>query len=110
VHTVYHRQQRGAVDSESLAFSQYGTRIRDWVRSRIHRAFTTTTTTVRNEQLAALALRHAVPAVYQGRKFAAAGGLASYGRFLVLPANLAPAVAFTKARPFASTRPARSLY
>jgi len=32
-----------------------------------------------NEQLAALALRHAVPAVYQGRKFAAAGGLASYG-------------------------------
>jgi putative tryptophan/tyrosine transport system substrate-binding protein len=33
----------------------------------------------RSEQLAALALRHAVPSVYQYREFAAAGGLMSYG-------------------------------
>jgi putative ABC transport system substrate-binding protein len=33
----------------------------------------------RSEQLAALALRHAVPTVYQDRAFAAAGGLMSYG-------------------------------
>jgi putative ABC transport system substrate-binding protein len=33
----------------------------------------------RAEQLAALALRHAVPAIYQFREFAAAGGLVSYG-------------------------------
>jgi putative ABC transport system substrate-binding protein len=31
------------------------------------------------EQLAALTVRHAVPAIYQSRVFAAAGGLASYG-------------------------------
>ena len=35
--------------------------------------------TTRQEQLAALAVRHAVPAVSQNREFAAAGGLASYG-------------------------------
>ena len=35
--------------------------------------------TSRQEQLAALALRHAVPTVYQNRGFVAAGGLASYG-------------------------------
>jgi putative ABC transport system substrate-binding protein len=33
----------------------------------------------RHEQLAALALRHAVPSIYQDRTFAAAGGLMSYG-------------------------------
>jgi putative tryptophan/tyrosine transport system substrate-binding protein len=33
----------------------------------------------RSEQLAALALRHAVPAIYQYPEFAAAGGLMSYG-------------------------------
>jgi putative tryptophan/tyrosine transport system substrate-binding protein len=33
----------------------------------------------RSKQLAELALRHAVPAFYQYREFAAAGGLASYG-------------------------------
>jgi putative tryptophan/tyrosine transport system substrate-binding protein len=35
--------------------------------------------TSRIEQLAALALRHAVPAIYQWREFAVAGGLLSYG-------------------------------
>jgi putative ABC transport system substrate-binding protein len=35
--------------------------------------------TGRGEQLAALALRHAVPAIYESRAFAAAGGLMSYG-------------------------------
>jgi putative ABC transport system substrate-binding protein len=33
----------------------------------------------RSEQLAALALRHGVPAIYQFRAFAAAGGVMSYG-------------------------------
>jgi putative ABC transport system substrate-binding protein len=33
----------------------------------------------RSEQLAALAVRHAVPAIFQFRAFAAAGGLMSYG-------------------------------
>jgi ABC-type uncharacterized transport system substrate-binding protein len=33
----------------------------------------------RSEQLAALALRYAVPSIYQYRPFAAAGGLMSYG-------------------------------
>jgi ABC-type uncharacterized transport system substrate-binding protein len=35
--------------------------------------------TSRQEQLAALSLRHGVPAVYENRGFAAAGGLVSYG-------------------------------
>jgi putative ABC transport system substrate-binding protein len=33
----------------------------------------------RTKQLAALTVQHAVPAVYQWREFAAAGGLLSYG-------------------------------
>jgi putative ABC transport system substrate-binding protein len=33
----------------------------------------------RSEQLGALSIRHAVPAIYQIRSFAAAGGLVSYG-------------------------------
>jgi putative ABC transport system substrate-binding protein len=33
----------------------------------------------RREQLVALASRHTVPAIYEGRGFAAAGGLMSYG-------------------------------
>ena len=33
----------------------------------------------RNDQLAALTVRHAVPAIFQFREFAAAGGLISYG-------------------------------
>jgi putative ABC transport system substrate-binding protein len=33
----------------------------------------------RAEELAALGLRHTVPAVFQTREFAAAGGLVSYG-------------------------------
>ena len=35
--------------------------------------------TGRSEQLAALAVRHAVPTVFENREFAAAGGLMSYG-------------------------------
>ena len=35
--------------------------------------------TSRSEQLAALMAKHAVPAIYKGREFAAAGGLLSYG-------------------------------
>jgi putative ABC transport system substrate-binding protein len=35
--------------------------------------------TSQSEQLAALALRHAVPTIYQNRDFAVAGGLLSYG-------------------------------
>jgi putative tryptophan/tyrosine transport system substrate-binding protein len=39
--------------------------------------------TARSEQLAALAVRHAVPAVYQFREFVSAGGLMSYGTTVV---------------------------
>jgi putative ABC transport system substrate-binding protein len=35
--------------------------------------------TDRKEQLGALSLRHRVPAIYQSRDFAAAGGVMSYG-------------------------------
>jgi putative ABC transport system substrate-binding protein len=35
--------------------------------------------TSRSEQLAALTIRHAVPTIYQGREFAVAGGLMSFG-------------------------------
>ena len=39
----------------------------------------------RNGQIAALALRHALPAIYQWREFAAAGGLISYGPSVAEP-------------------------
>jgi len=39
--------------------------------------------TIHSEQLAALALRHALPAIYQYPEFTAAGGLMSYGNSLM---------------------------
>jgi putative ABC transport system substrate-binding protein len=39
--------------------------------------------TSRSRQLGALAVRHAVPAVYENREFTAAGGLASYGGAII---------------------------
>ena len=41
--------------------------------------YTNTLFSTRSEQLAALAMRHAVPAISPYREFAAAGGLMSYG-------------------------------
>jgi putative ABC transport system substrate-binding protein len=40
-------------------------------------------------QLAALAIRHAVPTIYKGREFAAAGGLVSYGTSITSSYHLA---------------------
>jgi putative ABC transport system substrate-binding protein len=37
----------------------------------------------RSEQLAALTIRHAMPAIYQFREFVSAGGLMSYGTTIV---------------------------
>ncbi len=45
--------------------------------------------TTRSEQLAALAVRHAVPTIYQYRGFAAAGGLMSYGGSIADPYRIA---------------------
>jgi putative ABC transport system substrate-binding protein len=42
----------------------------------------------RSEQLAALSVRHAVPTIFQYRRFAAAGGLMSYGGDLTEPYRL----------------------
>jgi putative ABC transport system substrate-binding protein len=44
--------------------------------------------TGRREQLAALALSHKIPAIYQYRDFAAAGGVMSYGGSLTYPFRL----------------------
>jgi putative ABC transport system substrate-binding protein len=45
--------------------------------------------TSRSKQLAALAIRHAVPTIYQHREFAAAGGLMSYGGSFTVAHRLA---------------------
>jgi ABC-type uncharacterized transport system substrate-binding protein len=45
--------------------------------------------TTRSEQLAALTVRHRVPAIYQYREFAAAGGLMSFGGSITDPYRLA---------------------
>jgi putative ABC transport system substrate-binding protein len=45
--------------------------------------------TSQSEQLAALAVRHALPTIYQYREFAAAGGLMSYGGSPTEPSRLA---------------------
>ena len=45
--------------------------------------------TTHAEQLAKLAIRHATPAIYKGREFAAAGGLLSYGSNLAESYRLA---------------------
>src|SRR5262249_51797335 len=45
----------------------------------------------RNEHIAALAVQHAVPAIYQSREFAAAGGIMSYGGSLIDAARIAGA-------------------
>jgi putative ABC transport system substrate-binding protein len=49
--------------------------------------------TSHSKQLAALTIRHAVPAVYQWREFAAAGGLISYGSNIIDTHRLAGALA-----------------
>ena len=41
----------------------------------------------RREQIVALASRHAVPAIYERREFAASGGLISYGPSLKAPST-----------------------
>src|SRR5262249_33835265 len=69
--------------------------------------------TSRSDQLAALALRHAVPAIYSNRDFALAGGLLSYGADLerptAWPAIIPAGFSRAKSRPICrSSRPLKS--
>jgi len=55
----------------------------------------------RSQQLAALALRHGVPTIYQNPEFAAAGGLMSYGEAITRSRFVRPVFtsdAFSRAR------------
>ena len=63
-----------------------------------------------SEQLAALALRHAVPTIFQYRDFAVAGGLLSYGgRHTAWPAIIPAGFSRAKSRPtYRFSRPQRS--
>ena len=61
-----------------------------------------------SKQLAALTLRHAVPAIFQGRPFAAAGGLMSYGGSIVKEHRQVGAyVSASTCRPRCSPAPTR---
>jgi hypothetical protein len=64
--------------------------------------------TARSKQLAALALRHSMPTVYESRAFVAAGGLASYGGSLTDSYRLAGAYVGRMAKSLASCLSSRA--